>query len=123
MVQPIVREDQTLAVTDEEIFQEMKKRYGKETLDVKEDNPGWFETVEEEARVKTINELRKIKDRKYSKECENENSDIITDEVQSSLEQLTNFSAPNPEEHIFNIMLKKGGNMLVKGLHYIFQKC
>ena len=50
-------------VTDEEIFQEMKKRYGKETLDVKEDNPGWFETVEEEARVKTIDELRKIKDR------------------------------------------------------------
>ena len=123
VVQPIVREDQTLAVTDEEIFQEMKKRYGKETLDVKEDNPGWFETVEEEARVKTIDELRKIKDRKYSKDCENENSDIIIDEVQSSLEQLTNFSAPNPEEHIFNIMLKKGGDMLVKGLHYIFQKC
>ena len=94
----------------------MKKRHGKETLDVKEDNPGWFETVEEEARVKTIDdgELRKIKDRKYSKECENENSDIIIDEVQSSLEQLTNFRVPNPEEHIFNIMLKKGGDMLVK---------
>ena len=84
---------------------------------MKEENPGWFETVEEEARVKTIDEIRKIKDKKYSKECNNENSDI--DEVQSALEQITNFSALNPEEHIFNIMLKKGGDMLVKGFCYI----
>ena len=47
VVQPIVPGDHTLAVTDEEIFQEMKKRYGKETLGVKEGNPGWFETVEQ----------------------------------------------------------------------------
>ena len=32
-------------------------------------------------------------------------------------------SAPSPEECIFNITLKKGGNTVVKALHYIFQKC
>ena len=35
VVQPIVREDGSVAITDEEIFQEMKLRYGKESLDIK----------------------------------------------------------------------------------------
>ena len=35
VVQPIKRDCGSLAVTDEEIFNEMKGRYGKETLDVK----------------------------------------------------------------------------------------
>ena len=48
MVQPIKREDGTLAVSDKEIFDEMKKRYGKEGLEVKENEPAWYELVEKE---------------------------------------------------------------------------
>ena len=46
-VQPIVKEDGSVAVTDEEIFQ-MKLRYGKETLDVKkydEDAQNYFTDI------------------------------------------------------------------------------
>ena len=42
VVQPIKREDGSLALTDEEIFKEMKERYGKETLDVKELESQWY---------------------------------------------------------------------------------
>ena len=33
MVQPIVREDGSVAIRNEEVFQEKKLRYGKKTLD------------------------------------------------------------------------------------------
>ena len=118
-----MREDRTLAMTDEEFFIEMKTRYAKETLDNKGGDSVTFETVEEEARAKTIKELQDIKDGKYSEECSHENSDIIIDEVESALRDLNNFIAPNPEEHVFTIMPKKGGDAIAEGLHYIFQKC
>ena len=37
--------------------------------------------------------------------------------------RLSSYSAPNPEEQVFNIMLKKGGDTVATGLHYIFQRC
>ena len=67
VVQPIVREDMTLAVTDEEIFQEMKLRYGKETLDVKTYNEDWFCSVENEVQVKWQDENALIKERFFTK--------------------------------------------------------
>ena len=122
VVQPIVRDDGTLAVSDEEIFEEMKKRYGKESLDVKENEPVWYESVEKEAVDKNIDERLKIKERKYADNCSHENSDIRIEEVERAIEALSGYSAPNPEEQIFNVMLKKGGEAVAKGLHYIFQK-
>ena len=122
VVQPIVRDDGTLAVSHEEIFEEMKKRYGKESLDVKENEPAWYESVEKEAVDKNIDERLKIKERKYADNCSHENSDIRIEEVERAIEALSGYSAPNPEEQIFNVMLKKGGEAVAKGLHYIFQK-
>ena len=61
VVQPILRDDNMSAVTDKEIFQDMKKRYGRETLDVKEDHPDWFDSVEEEGDAKTHSELNNIR--------------------------------------------------------------
>ena len=46
-MQPIVRENGSVAVTDEEIFQ-MKLRYGKETLVVKTYDEKWYCEVEME---------------------------------------------------------------------------
>ena len=56
VVQPIVREDGSAAITYEEIFQEMKLRYGKESLDIKTYDEEWYYEVEEEVktRVETI---------------------------------------------------------------------
>ena len=73
VVQPIARDDGTLAVSDEEIFEEMKKRYGKESLDVKENEPAWYESVEEEAVDKNIDKRLKIKERKYADNCSHKN--------------------------------------------------
>lgn len=123
VVQPILRDDGTLAVTDEEIFVEIKKRYGKETLDVRERNPTWYAEVEQEAELTNETERKNIKVNSYSQNCSHENSDITVDEVEAAIKGLSSFSAPNPEEQIFNLMLKKGGEAVAKGLHYIFQKC
>ena len=43
--------------------------------------------------------------------------------VQAAVDSLKNFSASNSEETVFNSMLKSGGEAVVKGLHYIIQKC
>ena len=45
VVQPIKRDANSLAATDEEIFYEMRKLYGKETLEVKEIDPEWYDSV------------------------------------------------------------------------------
>ena len=107
-VQPIKRDDGTLAVSDEEIFEEMKERYGKESLDIKEDEPDCYECVEQEARNRNEIEFHNIKESTYSENCSHENSNILVEEVEAAVDALAGYSAPNPEEQIFNIMLKKG---------------
>ena len=47
VVQAICREDGSLIVSDEEIFIELKKRYGKESIDVKDYDKDWYESVED----------------------------------------------------------------------------
>ena len=122
VVQPIVRGDGTVAITDEEIFEEMKLRYGKETLDVKTYDEDWYSEVEEEvkARVKTEEDLIKGKD--FSKDCGHENSDIRIEEVEAAVDQSPSNSEPSPEEQVFNLCLKKGGEAVIQGLHYLIQK-
>ena len=46
----------------------------------------------------------------------------VNEEKQKKKNNNNNNSAPNPEEQIFNLMLKKGGEEMAKGLLYIFQK-
>ena len=67
-------------------------------------------------------ERLKIKEKHYADNCSHDNSDLRIEEVERAIEALSGYSAPNPEEQIFNIMLKKGGEAVAKGLHYIFQK-
>ena len=101
----------------------MKDRYGKESLDVKEDEPDWYECVEQEARNRNEIEFHNIKENTYSENCSYENSNLLVEEVEAAVEALAGYSAPNPEEQIFNIMLKKGEESVAKRLHYMFQKC
>ena len=41
--------------------------------------------------------------------CRHENSDLYVEEIEAAISTLNNNSAPSPEEFIFNILLKKGG--------------
>ena len=52
-----------------------------------------------------------------------ENSDITIDEVEMAVESTSNTSAPSPEEKIFTILIKNGGEKLLQCLHFLFQKC
>ncbi|MCW4261357.1 MAG: reverse transcriptase domain-containing protein [Candidatus Thiodiazotropha endolucinida] len=123
VVQPIKRGDGSLAVTDEDIFVEMKERYGKESLDVKELNSQWYEEVEEEADIRRAIEEDRISHPAFREDCGHENYDLHVEEVEAAIEGLNNNSAPSPEEQIFNLMLKKGGEVMASGLLYLFQKC
>ena len=122
VVQPIKRDDGTLAVTDEEIFSQMKERYGKETLDVKTYDGDWYNTVENEVKDRLVREESKIKDPSFSDNCGFENSDIIIEEVEAAISTSSCSSAPSPEEQIFHVYLKKGGEAVTRGLHYTIQK-
>ena len=44
----------------------------------------------------------------------------MVEEVQSIVDWLSN-SVPTPGEQIFTLMLKKGGDSVVEGLHCLFQ--
>ena len=88
----------------------MKKIFGKESLDVKEKDPDWYLSVEQEAKNKNESEQVKIKERNYSVTCSNENSGLTIIEVEAAIDTLSGYSAPNPEEQVFNIMLKKREN-------------
>ena len=54
-------------MTDEEIFSEMKERYGKETLDVKTYDEDWYNTVENEVKDRLAREESTIKDPSFSR--------------------------------------------------------
>ena len=58
VVQPIKRDDNSLAVTDEEIFYEMRKFYGKETLEMKEIGPEWYDSWRRKWIIGWMDELR-----------------------------------------------------------------
>ena len=52
-MQHICRDDGSLAVSGEGIFTEMKKRYGKESLEV-----NWYNSIEEEMNSQCLREKR-----------------------------------------------------------------
>ena len=117
-----MREDGSVAITDEEIFQEMKLRYGKESLDVKTYDEEWYyEVEEEEVKTRVETEEAFIKEKDLGNECGYENSDIYIEEVQAAVDQSSSNSALSPEEQVFNICLKKGRQAVIKGLHYLIQ--
>ena len=122
VVQPICREDGSLAVDDEDIFQELKKRYGKESLDVKNHDAEWFKWVEEEMERTALEEINEIQKPDFHDKCGHENSDLHVEEIEAAISALSNNSAPSPEEQVFNVMLRKGGEAMAKALLYIFQK-
>ena len=85
VVQPICREDGSLAVSDEEIFIELKKRYGKESLDVKEYDKEWYDTVENEVKMKTQKHMEEIRKGDFKDICGHEDSDLCVEEIESAL--------------------------------------
>ena len=62
-----------------------------------------------------------ISDPKFSENCGHENCDLYV-EVVAAIEGLNSISAPSPEEQVFNLMVKNGGEGMARGLLYIFQK-
>ena len=121
VVQPIKRQDGSYAVEDLEIVAEMKKHYGKESLDVKDKKPEWYNMVERQVK-ENIDQIKiDLNNNKNSDDFEN--SDLTIDEVEMAVESTSNTSAPSPEEKIFTILIKNGGERLLQCLHFLFQKC
>ena len=108
-IQPIVPEDNSLAVKDEEIFQQLKLKYGKENFNVKTSEPLWFQQVEDE-----VVSMEKIeREQLRGNEGKYEEMDITVDEVEAAIKSPDVKSAPSPSEKIFGIMLTKGGDIMV----------
>ena len=89
-----------LAVTDEEIFKEMKDRYGKETLDVKELESQWYEKVEKDTSSRIRIEENRISDPSFSENCGHENCDLYVEEVVAAIEGINSNSAPSPKRSL-----------------------
>ena len=51
-----------------------------------------------------------------------ENSDITIQEVEAAILQTPSNSAPSPEEKIFSVCIRKGGEAIVKAIHYLINK-
>ena len=45
-IQPIIRQDGSYAISDNEIITEMKLQYGKKSLEVKNSDPDWYIEIE-----------------------------------------------------------------------------
>ena len=85
VVQPICREDGSLAVSDEEIFKELKKRYGKESLDVKDYDIDWYESVENDVLLKSKEYEEEISKPDFKDMCGHENSDLYVEEIEAAI--------------------------------------
>ena len=70
-----------MAVTDEEIIKEMKDRYGKETLVVKELESQWYEKVENDTSSRVRIKEKRISEPIFSENCGHENFDLYVEEV------------------------------------------
>ena len=99
----------------------MKKNYGKESLDVKDKKPECYNMVEMQVE-ENIDQI-KIDLNNNKKSDDFENSDLTIDEVEMVVESTSNTSATSPEEKIFTIFIKNGGERLLQCLHFLFQKC
>ena len=121
VVQPIKRQDGSHAVEDTESIGEMKIHYGKEILDVKDKKPEWYNFVESKVKDSITQIKIDLKQNKNSGDFEN--SDLTIDEVEMAVKTTSSNSAPSPEERIFTILIKNGGEKLLQCLHFLFQKC
>ena len=111
-----------MAVSYDEIFTEMKKRYGKESLDVKAYYEDWFNSVKQEIKdISTVDEAA-IQDNRYLQDCGNEHSGITFQEVEAAILQNHSNSAPGPEEQILSVCIRKGGDAIVKAIQYLIYK-
>ena len=88
--------DGSLVVEDKDIFHEIKKRCGKESLDVNYDIEG-YRSVEEMIKTE-IKERESVAKRDFLNNCGHENSDLRIEEVEAAISQLSNNSAPSREE-------------------------
>ena len=121
VVQPIQRQDGSYEVEDLEIVAETKKHYGKESLNVKDKKPEWYNMVERQVK-ENIDQIKiDLNTNKNSDDFKN--SDLNIGEVEMAVESTSNTSAPSPEEKIFTTFIKNGGERLLQCLHVLFQKC
>ena len=119
VIQPILRNDNSLAVDDEDIYKEMKILYGQEKLAVKDHLPEWYEKVKQD--VVQIEETERQKLTQTPTEVEE--SDITIKEVEEVIKGMNKLSAPSPEEQILGTMITKGGEQMCMGLQFLFQRC
>ena len=89
-------------------------------MDVKEYDKEWYDTVENEVKMKTQVHIEEIRKGDFKDICRHEDNDLCVEEIESALSVLNNNSAPSPEEHIFNILLKRDGEAVAKActLHF-----
>ena len=81
----------------------------------------WYNMVERQVK-ENIDQIKiDLNNNKNSDDFEN--SDLTIDEVEMAVESTSNTSAPSPEEKIFTILIKNGGEKLLQCLHFLFQEC
>ena len=120
-IQPIKKQDGTYAICDLEIIEEMKSQYGKESLNVKNTNPEWYNEVENFVKSTIENTKKNLKNTMINEDFENQ--DISLEEVTRAIDRTNLPSAPSPEEKVFSILIKKGGDNMAAALLHLFQTC
>ena len=95
----------------------MLKRYGKKTLEVGEFDRNWYDTVEKDVSEMYMDTKRSLKDGDSSKSSENfGNANIGEQEVKADISTTRVNSTHSPEENVFTVMIKRGGEFLVKAI-------
>ena len=88
---------------------------------IKNSDPDWYN--KDENFVENKIEDKKINLHRSEIKEDFENQDLMIEEVTSAIAKTNLSSAPCPEEKIFTILIKKGGETVAKALLLLFQKC
>ena len=95
----------------------MNQQYGKENLDIKHTQPEWYNEVENCVSNVIKNTKNSLKQTKID---DFENQDLYLEEVCAAIEKTSISSAPSPEEKVFTVLIKKGGESLAEALLLLF---
>ena len=73
--------------------------------------------MKNEVKMKTQEHVEKIKKCDFKDNCGHEDSELCVKKTESALSVLNNNSTTSPEEHIVNILLKRGSEAVTKAYH------
>ena len=115
-MQPLRKEDGSIAKTDTDMAELTSAVFGEEILEVQKDK--FKQRGGEEVCVLYQKETESIKKRLYHPDPINE--DFTIEEVSKSIQEMDDGTTPNPYEKVFTLVIKKGGYFIVEALHRLF---